>query len=43
VKPRRDGKYVFYTLGDMRVLPMLDALHAMFCRELPRRRASGSN
>ncbi len=31
VKTRREGKYVYYAIGDPRVGAMLSALHGMFC------------
>lgn len=39
VTTRRDGKYIFYTLGDPRVATMLDSLQSMFCRQLSRRKS----
>jgi DNA-binding transcriptional ArsR family regulator len=32
VTTRRDGKFIYYTLGDERVHAMLAALHGMFCK-----------
>ncbi len=43
VTTRRDGKYIFYTLGDPRVAPMLDSLQSMFCRQLSRRKSGARN
>lgn len=37
VKTRRDGKFVFYQLGDERVINMLNALNGLFCRTQARR------
>jgi DNA-binding transcriptional ArsR family regulator len=33
VKTRRDGKYVYYSIGDPRVGSMLLALHGLFCSQ----------
>ena len=43
VTTRRDGKFIFYTLGDPRVVPMLDSLQSMFCRQLSRRGSGARN
>lgn len=40
VQTRRDGKFVFYALGDARVLVMLESLYGMFCRT--RKQAKGN-
>lgn len=32
VKTRRDGKFVYYQIGDERVLNMLTALNGLFCK-----------
>lgn len=32
VTTRRDGKYVYYAIGDPRVMSMLGSLYGMFCR-----------
>lgn len=32
VTTRREGKYIYYALGDPRVMAMLCSLHDLFCR-----------
>ena len=32
VATRREGKFIYYSLGDARVLAMLESLHGLFCR-----------
>jgi len=32
VVTRRDGKFIFYALGDQRVVSMLGTLHGIFCK-----------
>lgn len=32
VTTRREGKYIYYALGDPRVMSMLGSLYGMFCR-----------
>lgn len=31
VRPRRDGRMMYYSLADDRIRPVLEALHAAFC------------
>jgi DNA-binding transcriptional ArsR family regulator len=35
VKARRDGTMVFYSLARTEVLPVLEALYAVFCKTIP--------
>jgi len=32
VSTRREGKYIYYAIGDPRVMSMLGSLYGMFCR-----------
>ncbi len=40
VKTRRDGKYVYYSIGDPRVGSMLLALHGLFCSQKKSRKGA---
>ena len=34
VETRRDGKRIFYSIADTRVLTLLNALYALYCRQM---------
>jgi DNA-binding transcriptional ArsR family regulator len=33
VKSRRDGKVIYYTIGDERVMSLIEVLHVLFCMD----------
>lgn len=40
VKTRREGKRVYYSLGDRNALHVIEALHTLFCEQPQRRRGA---